>query len=75
MSVARAVRMIAAKNRLSSLDVPILDDAADLLEKYEAALKAIAGDDAVWSDGDGLREDGSPAFERVQSIAKKALAP
>lgn len=36
------------------------------------ALKAIANDDGVWSDGDGLR-DGDPAFQRVQVIAKAAL--
>jgi hypothetical protein len=37
LSLARALRRMAQKTRLSSLDVPILEDAADALEAQDVA--------------------------------------
>lgn len=39
--LGRALRRIARGNKLSSLDVPIIDDAADLIDELTARLKKL----------------------------------
>jgi hypothetical protein len=40
-ALCRSLRRIASGSRLSALDVPILEDAADALEQMEAACQSV----------------------------------
>jgi len=53
----------------------LLESFVEEIERNRKALTAIAADDGCWSDGNGIREDGSLAFARVQALASRALTP
>lgn len=72
IGLVRALKRIAQGTRLSSFDVPIVEDAASLLHKYREVLQSIAEDEGVWVDGQG-RHPASHDFLRVREAARKAI--
>lgn len=69
-SMARAVRGIAAKGRMSSLDVPILEDAADQLDALALANSLLfTYAKALMSEHEDVRVR---VFDAVREVMDKA---